>query len=848
MKRILTLLILGLSFFTVNAQYSLYCAGYVTNLQTGAPIPNHEVVIQSDSTAGTTNYFYDVTYTDSNGFYADTIIPPNAQTSGTVFIKTLDCQNYYYVYTATFNPSNSNIIHDFAICNNNTSNCISSFAAYADSLSPYTFNFQDLSISFTSTIISWTWDFGDGTYQTIVYPGNPNVTHTYLGAAVTHNVCLSIQCNDSCTNMSCQTITIQPGGCIANFSYGDSTNLPLQVQFIDLSQSSGGAINSWVWDFGDPGSGTSNTSTAQNPVHTFSQSGVYNVCLTIHGTDSTCFDMTCKMVAVGSNGNCNAMFSYTSPPNALNPVQFTDLSTSTGSTVVSWFWDFGDPSSGTSNTSTVQNPTHIFSSPGNYTVCLTINAADSCFDVTCETINVGGGGGCQAYFAYRIDSISVPTGTPVYFTDLSQGNPTQWFWTFGDGTSSTEQNPVHYYYGYGTYNVCLTITGDNCQDSYCKTVTIDSIPGCSSYFTYTAQYLAVTFQGFFTSNTYNGGGVFYWDFGDGGTGMGQTVTHTYGAYGTYNVTMTATDSSCTSTYTQAVTVYDSLQTHQVYGQVLAGGFPILSGLVMIFSLDTTANYTPYVDVSSIDTAGSYYFTMVPDGNYYIYAIPLMPSGYLPTYFGDVLEWENATVIQLGQPVNPYNINLIAATSGSSGNGTINGQISQGQLKSTSLDKVTMLLMNENMEAINFYQVASDGSFNFPTLALGTYWLKAEIPGVTSDLVMVTLTEQNPTANVVMTFTGNKILGIDDQARNLVAGTLYPNPVSETAHLLLKSVSPAQIRIGIYNLTGQLVYHNERLIGSGETLVSIPVSNLIKGIYTLNIQSDAGIRITRKIVK
>jgi PKD repeat protein len=756
MKRSLTLIVLWLSFLTVNAQYYLYCAGTITNSFNGSPIPNHEVIIMSDSTSGTSGFFYDVTYTNSNGFYADTIIPPNQATTGTVIIKTMDCQNYYNEYTATFNPTNSNILHDFSICYNNSATCAASFYAYADSVSsPYTFHFVDVSTS-SSYVVSWTWDFGDGTYQTIAYPGNPNVTHTYPNTSMVYTACLSIQSYDGCTNMSCQNIAIQPSGCHADFSYYDTTNVSTLVQFLDNSYSSFGPITSWSWNFGDPASGTNNFSTQQNPIHNFTAAGSYHVNLSI------------------MSGNV-------------------------------------------------------------------------CFDSLYKVVEVGGGSGCQANFTYQVDSTSVPAGTPVYFTDLSYGSPTQWVWSFGDGTSSTDQNPVHYYYSSGTYYICLTISGINCQDSYCTYVTINTTPGCSSYFTYNAQYLNVSFQGFITNNY--GGGVYYWDFGDGSNGTGQTVTHSYANYGTYSVTLTATDSvACSSTYTQSVTVYDSLQTHQVYGQVLAGGFPAVSGMVMIFSLDTTANYTPYVEVATIDTAGTYYFTMVPDGNYYIYAIPILPSGYLPTYYGDVLFWESATLVPLGQAVNPYNINLIPADSSLWGNGNINGQVSQGQLKEAALDKITMLLMNENKSPIKYYQVENSGSFTFPSLALGTYWLKAEIPGVTSDLIQVTLTEENPTANVVMTFTGNKILGIDEPAPDVVAGILYPNPVSESAHLVLSSTKTLEVRIDLSNLAGQSLYHSSKNIGSGETLITIPTGQLPKGIYLLQIRSESGMMISRKIVK
>jgi PKD repeat protein len=758
MKRALTLIVFCLSFFAMNAQFLLTCSGTVTNISNGNPIPYHEVIIQSDSANGTSGYFYHTVVTDINGLYFDTIVPSDSQYTGTVVIKTEDCQNYYNVYTASYGPQNSTIQHDFSICYSNTS-CSADFNAYPDSSSNTTFFFYP---SYQANVTTWLWDFGDGTNATITAPGNPNITHTYPMPGI-YTTCLTVLGANSCSDTKCVTVDIGNGGpCIANFTYSDSTNTSTTVQFTDLSQSSGGVITSWSWNFGDIHSGASNTSALQNPIHTFSYPDTYNICLTIHGSDSTCFDEICK------------------------------------------------------------------------------------------TIYVGPGTGCQAYFTYRMDSVykHKSDGIPVYFTDMSQGDPIEWTWDFGDGKGSNEQNPIHDYLDPGTYTVCLTIHSTNaCMDTYCTTVQVTNTP-CSSYFEHSVLYLAASFQGFiYNNNVPSTDGIFSWEFGDGGTSQGQTVTHTYVSPGSYDVTMTAVDSSgCSSTFTELITVYDSLNTHQIYGQVFADNFPITSGLVMIFSVDSTVNYSPYYNIATLDSMGIYFFTMVPDGDYYILAIPILPSGYLPTYYGDVINWENASIVHPGLSFNPYDIHLLSSYTNPSGNGTINGQINMGQIKSSMVDKVTMLLMNNDLQPINFYKVNTAGDFTFPTLSYGTYYLKAEIPGVISDLVKVEISQANPVASVTMTFSGNRILGIDEPAANLTAGTLYPNPVTDVVYLSLKSTKAMQIQINVYSMAGQVVVHAEKELSTGGTIIPISVSNLTGGIYTLRIHSDTGINIIRKLVK
>lgn len=153
---------------------------------------------------------------------------------------------------------------------------------------------------------------------------------------------------------------------------------------------------------------------------------------------------------------------------------------------VSYLWDFGD---GTS--SNEANPVHGFDFMGGvFYVCLYIETADSCANSYCAPVYIGYNdstitpGDCQALYTYDVME-SYPE--QYAFQDLSMGtNPTGWFWDFGDGTFSNEQNPVHVFgkrsdsvdaSGYlgppvsDHYKVCLTVVNDdNCKSTYCDYV------------------------------------------------------------------------------------------------------------------------------------------------------------------------------------------------------------------------------------------------------------------------------------------------------------------------------------------------------------------------------------------
>ena len=233
-------------------------------------------------------------------------------------------------------------------------------------------------------------------------------------------------------------------------SFTQLPNGSLTHDFTDASTTTGSGTT-YMWDFGD-----GNTSTAQNPTHTYAAAGTYTVCLVVN--DSCSADTNCMSVTAAA---CpDPVASFTSNTTFLQAA-FTDGSA--GTNISSWMWDFGD-----GNTSTMQNPTHTYASGGTYTVCLTV--IDSCgTDSTCQTVTVTP---CVPTAAFTHTN----SGAAYTFTDASTGvSISGWMWDFGDGNTSTQQNPMHMYTANGNYNVCLTITDSCGTDSTCQSVTVTGI-------------------------------------------------------------------------------------------------------------------------------------------------------------------------------------------------------------------------------------------------------------------------------------------------------------------------------------------------------------------------------------
>ena len=424
-------------------------------------------------------------------------------------------------------------------------------------------HFTDQSSVPAGYLAKWQWDFGDGSpVQTIIIPSSPNVCHMFLGGSLSYTVRLTVWTNDSCTTFIDKTINIVPAP-IANFTFSTTTCAGQTVQFTDISQTNGGGnITSWLWNFGDPGSGVNNTSTLQNPIHTFSLGGSYQVQLTV--SNATDCDSTVTQT-VNIQQLPTAKFSADTVCLG-NPTTFTDLSlTNGGGSIISYSWDFGDGSA----PGILPDPTHTYTAAGVFNVTLTIVTANGCIKDTIESILVN---------PLPIPAFTYTTpncvGALVCYNNLSTtptgylGSIVKWVWDFGDGTQTTIMFPTN-------PNVCrvfagaalshlvrLTVyTGDSCHDYIEHTV--NSIPSPIANFTFPSTNCTSQTTQFTDQSQTNGGGniiTWHWDFGDPQSGSANTNTspnpaHSFTGSGTYNVTLIVTnESNCTDTIMKAVTV------------------------------------------------------------------------------------------------------------------------------------------------------------------------------------------------------------------------------------------------------------------------------------------------------
>ncbi|MGE0637804.1 MAG: PKD domain-containing protein [Bacteroidia bacterium] len=383
--------------------------------------------------------------------------------------------------------------------------------------------------------VTYHWNFGDQ------HDANgQNVTHTYTLYPEHYNVCLTISDGQGCTDDYCVNIFVQTGPTCEAFFETEAVCLGTTTHFTDGSATNVGTVNSWLWSFGD-----GVHSELQNPEHTYAISGAYEVCLTIE-TSEGCTDEYCRNVVALPLPNTL----FIAQNNVVGEtVHVNNETTISNGSIASYTWHWGDGST----TSNVSDPTHVYSEPGTYNICLVAVSNEGCVDEYCHEIVIEPvPSECQASFTYAVNN-----NTVTFESGNTQPNE-YYHWIFGDGTDANGTNVSHTYTVFPEhYNVCAilinTITG--CRDTVCQTIFIEgsgSSGTCEAFFEYDIDNNLVHFFGVSSAD----GSTYHWSFGDDEHSGQQNPNHDYALFPEhYSVCLTiVTPDGCTDTYCETVFV------------------------------------------------------------------------------------------------------------------------------------------------------------------------------------------------------------------------------------------------------------------------------------------------------
>ena len=481
-------------------------------------------------------------------------------------------------------------------------------------------DFTDLS---TGNINAWHWDFGTGNLADSSSLQNPNFTYT---TDQTYQVTLTISSPNGCQNDTTKPVIVNPVP-IANFSWANTCE-GSSTQFTDLTN---GNPTAWHWNFGT--GNPADTSILQNTNFIFPDTGSYqvqlvvssgtgcsdtltqlvyidsvpianftsaNVCSndTVHfqsistsnpdqllwifgdgNSNNTNADQishiyntantyTVNLVATYSSNGCADtatqnidIYPRTQPNFTFDEVCLHDsthfVDATTGSPT-SWEWNFDDASPHIFT----PNSTHLYLTSNTYNVSLITSNSFGCYDTTIQTVHVFD----LPTANYETDTVCQGTGTQ--FSDLST-NATQWDWDFGDGNTSSIQNPNYTYADSGFFNTQLIVsTIHNCKDTLQKTTWVYGNPIAGFWASEECQSYATQF----TDTSYNASS-WNWNFGDGFTDSIANPQHTYSGSGTYSVNLTVNNVyHCSDTYTSQVNVLNNPTAIIAYQDTCAESF------------------------------------------------------------------------------------------------------------------------------------------------------------------------------------------------------------------------------------------------------------------------------------
>jgi len=516
----------------------LYVCGVVTNLS-----PNTINVVNMTVYSGSTAQNYSVTLSSNAQFclpVATIGVDSNGVQNYTLALSVNTCAPIYQ--SGVYTPSSANLSVTLQGCGA-SSNCsttigampllgttLSTLTASCTGVSPYTYVWatgqttQTINTNLQSNYYSVTAIDASGCsstayyidtvvsncYVTIQLPANGGNTLTAIGNNIgTAPYVYSWSVNGIAINTSnSNTITAQGSGtyCVTSsdavgcaatdcayfnngstsnncsvqfYSYPDSTVNPANpntglVYF--SSNPSGVAPYTYSWLFSD---GT--TSNIANPSHLFLQTGatVNWATLTVVDANGCVSSYSQQVATIAFISLCNTYFDSYSNYTASAPgeIIFQNMSYSLSSNAT-YSWDFGDGSP----LSTVVNPTHVYTTNGNYYVCLTVTGG-GCISTYCQTSyidlswwtnNPFTSANCNA--GYILSNAANANGV-ITLVDISQAAGGSYSWNVSNGSTSNSTTPFFTLNGIGSYVICLTITDSTgaCSSTFCDTLTVDSL-------------------------------------------------------------------------------------------------------------------------------------------------------------------------------------------------------------------------------------------------------------------------------------------------------------------------------------------------------------------------------------
>ena len=455
-------------------------------------------------------------------------------------------------------------------------------------------------ITFTNTSsvgpgISYFWNFDDGNASTDTSP-----VYTY-GLFGTFNVTLDVTSPDGCVAQAQQTVSVFANP-VASFTAPDVC-AGSGTQFTNTSSIAVGSMN-FTWDFGDGGN-----SALDNPLYTYADTGTYSVTLTAV-SENGCSSVASEDVTVRLQPNADYQILEGCFGSNITILDISNSFDAGAYYQVDLFndgiYDNGPFPAGDTAVINV-------GFTGSVLTRIRLTNSSGCMDSVVETMTV------NAFPVAGFTSTDACFGGPVTFTNTTSSvdpnllGSVAYQWDLGDGTTTTDINPVHTYDSSGIFTVTLTaVSVSGCSDTFSNTLIVYPLPVADFTHGVACFDKDVVFTN--TSSIPFGTMTHHWEFGDNTTADTLSPTHKYTSIGVYQITLTSTsDAGCVSAVTKDITVYPNPTANFVATEVCEGNATEFTNLSSISSGAFTFEWDFGDSFNSIDEDPAH--TYGSDGDY-----------------------------------------------------------------------------------------------------------------------------------------------------------------------------------------------------------------------------------------
>jgi gliding motility-associated-like protein len=469
-------------------------------------------------------------------------------------------------------------------------------AAYALSdnniCAPSSIDFTDQTVSDT-TISSWAWAFGD-----LTIGSDQNPTHEYMffqdslfTQLIVENIVGCVDTVDSVlVTMYSPISNISSNPFFANICEGRTVN------FTASDYTQGGSNLTFDWDFQDGG-----TSTDQNPAHQFDDEGTYVVNMVFTEISTGCIDSTTRTVNVQAFPIAG-FTSGDSLPVFCAPANATFTDTTISSVFHTRTWDFGNGFSASNNPAST-----AYSTSGDFTVEMIATTSYGCADTATVVYSVIAPEG-----SFSIDEDTICRGEEITFTLQDTSEVYSFVWDFGDGTSTSNQNPISHTYTFvppnGSTVGKLVVSGllGGCPDESTVPIYIHEV--VADFIRNDGIDTALCFQPYQITNQSLNSDVFFWDFGFGANVSDEQPGFlNFPSPGTYNVILGVASQllGCNDTIMKTVVLHPNPEIFSRGDTICEGE----TGQIQVLNPEVSSDYTwtsiePVSDANAVITTSS----------------------------------------------------------------------------------------------------------------------------------------------------------------------------------------------------------------------------------------------------